>query len=157
MLPASPLPTEPVPDGDSVRLEEQQSFNAESLVLPFDPKKRARISGMAHEGTEEGHILYFTDANNPSKIKSLNLKTRQLAEVQNKYPIGLVGLTHMYSYFGFRPTQQKSVRLDFYFFVSKIYLYIRLECGLMYVKYLLVCCRRIRGLECRALRTVRCE
>ena len=29
------------PDGDSVRLEEQQSFNAESLVLPFDLNKRA--------------------------------------------------------------------------------------------------------------------
>lgn len=68
---------------ERVRLVEQQTFEAQSLVLPSDKKKTSTISGVAHE--ENTDIIYFADESNPSKIKSLNLKTKQIAEVRVFY------------------------------------------------------------------------
>ena len=64
---------------EKVRLVEQQTFDGQSLVLPTDQMKTSDINGVAHE--ENADIIYFTDLNNPSTIKSLNLKTGQVAQV----------------------------------------------------------------------------
>ena len=74
------MPAVSIPNEDNVQLEEQQSFEAESLLSPFERNNKfVRVNGAVYAGEE--HILYFTDYRNASKIKSLDLNTRQLAEV----------------------------------------------------------------------------
>ena len=71
----------------TVRLVEKQTINLQSLVLSTDKNKLPKVNGVALE--ENTDIIYFTDENNPSKIKSLNLKTNQVGEVYNKYLIAI--------------------------------------------------------------------
>ena len=70
---------------ERVELVEQQTINAECLVLPSDTSRSPYINGAVQKGNND--IIYFTDTNNCSKIRSLDLKTRQIAEVHNKCPI----------------------------------------------------------------------
>lgn len=72
-------PRVPFADADRVRLVEQQAFHMQELVLPSDRKPTLNINNATYE--EETGIMYFTDEFNPSSIKALNLKTRQLAAV----------------------------------------------------------------------------
>ena len=71
------------PNPKTVRLFEQRLFNEQSLVLSSDQFKSTKVNGVALE--EESEILYITDERNPSKIKSLELKTRKLVEVPCEY------------------------------------------------------------------------
>ena len=71
------------PTPDRVQLVEHQSLKAQNLVLPTDENKTPNINGVAYE--ENTNINYFTDLSNCSNIRSLNLKTRQISEVHNKY------------------------------------------------------------------------
>ena len=73
------------PNPESVRLVEQQAVPAQKLVLPSDQNKTPRVNGVAQE--EDTDIVYLTDNNNPSKIKSLDLKTHQIADVSYEYPL----------------------------------------------------------------------
>ena len=68
---------------ERVRLVEKQTIDLQSLVLSTDKNNLPKVNGVALE--ENTDIIYFTDENNPSKIKSLNLKTNQVGEVHNKY------------------------------------------------------------------------
>lgn len=68
------------PNPERVRLVEQQTFHQQELVLPADQNQSPNINSVTHE--EDTDIIYFTDEFNPSKIKALNLKTRQLSEVR---------------------------------------------------------------------------
>ena len=73
--------------GHVVQLVKQQIYIIHSLMLQSDNNKNTQnINGVAHE--ESTDIIYFTDANkwhNTSKIKPLNMKTRQVADVFNTY------------------------------------------------------------------------
>ena len=71
------------PNPKTVRLFEQRLFNEQCLVLSSDQFKSAKVNGMALE--EESDILYITEERNPSKIRSLELKTRKLVEVPCEY------------------------------------------------------------------------
>ena len=67
------------PNPDSVRLVEQEAVPAQKLVLPSDQNQTSWVSGVAQD--EDSDIVYITDEKNPSRIKSLNLKTHRIAEV----------------------------------------------------------------------------
>ena len=69
---------------ERMRLVEKQTINCR-VVLPTDKNKLPKVKGVALK--EHTDIIYFTDENNPSKIKLLNLKTNQVGEVHNKYLI----------------------------------------------------------------------
>ena len=73
------------PNPESVRLVEQQAVPAQKLVLPSDQNKTPWVNGVAQE--EGFDIVYLTDNYNPSKIKSLDLKTHRIADVSYEYPI----------------------------------------------------------------------
>ena len=66
---------------DSVRIVEQQEVPAQKLVLPSEPNKTLVVNGVAQD--EDSDIVYMTDSYNPSKIKSLNLKTHLITEVRS--------------------------------------------------------------------------
>ena len=68
-----------LPKPDSLRLVEQQAVPAQKLLLPSDQKKTMSTNGVAQE--EDSDIIYLTDLNNSSKIKSLDLKSHRIAEV----------------------------------------------------------------------------
>ena len=81
---------ESFPNPESVRLVKQQKFHLRDLVLPSDQNQNPNINNVAHE--EDTDIIYFTDEHNASKIKALNLKTRQITGVRKylRYLIYLV-------------------------------------------------------------------
>ena len=67
---------------DSVRLVEQQTVPAQKLLLPKEKHDTPIISGATEE--ENSDIVYLTDLNNQSNIKSLDLKTHRIAEMSYK-------------------------------------------------------------------------
>ena len=71
------------PNPDSVQLVELQAVPSHVLVLQSDKNKSPWVSGVTQE--EDSDIVYITDKNNPSKIKSLDLKTLQIAEVSFEF------------------------------------------------------------------------
>ena len=73
------------PNPESVRLVEQQAVPTQKIVLLSDQNKTPRLNGVAQE--EDSDIVYLTDNNNPSKIKSLDLKTQQIADVSYEYTL----------------------------------------------------------------------
>ena len=68
---------------DRVRLVELQAVDAQKLIVPSDKNKSPLVNGVAQE--EDSDIVYITDNKNPSKIKSLDLKTHRIAEVRFEY------------------------------------------------------------------------
>ena len=71
-----------VPNSESVRLVEQQAVLTQNLVLPSDQNQCPWITGVAQE--ENSDIVYITDSNNSSEIKSLDLKTHRIAKMSFK-------------------------------------------------------------------------
>ena len=72
------------PHPDRVRLVELQAVDAQKLIVSSDKNKSPLVNGVAQE--EDSDIVYITDNNKPSKIKSLDLKTYKIAEVRLEYP-----------------------------------------------------------------------